>query len=48
MKNKRTFMTEAKQRKCGRCKGTGAIKDNMGVFDITCPVCKGKGWNRMR
>jgi DnaJ-class molecular chaperone len=40
-------MTEARQRKCARCKGTGAIKD-VGLVPITCPVCSGKGWNRMR
>lgn len=40
-------MAEARQRKCGRCKGTGAIRDLLGL-EVTCPVCGGKGWNRMR
>ena len=39
-------MSEAKQRKCGRCKGTGAIQNMLGM-DETCPVCHGKGWNKM-
>jgi len=40
-------MTEAFQRKCGRCGGTGAIR-NIAGLEVTCLVYGGKGWNRMR
>jgi len=31
---------------CGRCSGTGKIKDDWGITK-TCPTCGGKGKNRV-
>lgn len=33
-------------KKCARCKGSGVITDNL-HHKITCPVCYGKGWNKI-
>ena len=45
MENKKLInntMTEAYQRKCGMCRGTGTIQDQLIGFDKTCPTCKAK------
>lgn len=29
--------------KCENCQGAGSFKINAGIFELDCPVCKGKG-----
>ncbi len=41
-------MPEARQRKCSYCKGTGRVPPSLANIEGICPVCKGKGWNRMK
>lgn len=43
-------MTEARQRKCGKCNGKCTVKGSyqQGGFEVKCPTCDGKGWIRMQ
>lgn len=36
---------EERSKPCPRCGGTGKVHNPNSIFDMTCPTCKGKGWN---